>query len=35
MFTNKDIEYRGVYVINCINDRDLRVSSGELQLDNC
>ena len=33
MFTNKDIEYRGVYVINCINDRDLRVSSGELLLE--
>ena len=33
MFSNKDIEYRGVYVINCINDRDLRVSSGELLLE--
>lgn len=33
MFTNKDIEYRGIYVINCINDRDLRVSSGELLLE--
>ena len=33
MFTNKDIEYRGVYVINCINDRELRVSSGELLLE--
>lgn len=33
MFTNKDIEYRGVYVINCINDRALRVSSGELLLE--
>lgn len=33
MFTNKDIEYRGVYVINCISDRDLRVSSGELLLE--
>ena len=33
MFTNKDVEYRGVYVINCINDKDLRVSSGELLLE--
>lgn len=33
MFTNKDIEYRGIYVINCINERDLRVSSGELLLE--
>ena len=33
MFTNKDIEYRGVYVINCISDRDLRVSTGELLLE--
>lgn len=33
MFTNKDIEYRGVYVINCITDRELRVSSGELLLE--
>ena len=33
MFTNKDIEYRGVFVINCINERDLRVSSGELLLE--
>lgn len=33
MFTNKDIEYRGVYVINCVTERDLRVSSGELLLE--
>ena len=33
MFTNKDIEYRSVYVINCIHDRDLRVSNGELLLE--
>lgn len=33
MFTNKDIEYRAVYVINCLSDRDLRVSSGELLLE--
>lgn len=33
MFTNKDIEFRSVYVINCITDRELRVSSGELLLE--
>ena len=33
MFTSKDIKYRGIYVINCINDRDLRVSNGELLLE--
>ena len=33
MFTNKDIEYRSIYVINCIHDRDLRVSNGELLLE--
>lgn len=33
MFTNKDIEYRSVYVINCIHNRDLRVSNGELLLE--
>ena len=33
MFTNKDIQYRGIYVINCITERDLRVSSGELLLE--
>ena len=33
MFTNKDIEFRGVYVINCLTDRDLRVSGGELLLE--
>lgn len=33
MFTNKDIEYRGIYVINCLEERDLRVSSGELLLE--
>lgn len=32
MFTNKDIEYKSVYVINCIHDRDLRVSNGDLLL---
>lgn len=34
MFTNKDIEYRTIYVINCIKDRNLRVSNGELLLEN-
>jgi len=33
MFTSKDIEYRSIYVINCIEDKDLRVSSGELLLE--
>lgn len=33
MFTSKDIEFRSIYVINCIHDRDLRVSSGELLLE--
>ena len=33
MFTNKDIEYRTIYVINCIKDRELRVSNGELLLE--
>ena len=33
MFTNKDIEYRSIYVINCLTDRELRVSSGELLLE--
>ncbi len=33
MFTNKDIEHRTIYVINCIKDRNLRVSNGELLLE--
>lgn len=33
MFTSKDIEFRSVYVINCLKDRELRVSSGELLLE--
>ncbi len=33
MFTNKDITVRSVFVINCIKDRNLRVSSGELLLE--
>lgn len=33
MFTHKDIEHRTVFVINCIKDRSLRVSNGELLLE--
>lgn len=33
MFTNKDIKFRTIFVINCIEDRNLRVSSGELLLE--
>lgn len=33
MFTNKDVEFRSIYVINCLTDRELRVSSGELLLE--
>lgn len=33
MFTHKDIEYRTVFVINCLKERNLRVSSGELLLE--
>lgn len=33
MFTSKDIEFRSIYVINCLTDRELRVSSGELLLE--
>ena len=33
MFTNKDVEYRSIYVINCITNKELRVSSGELLLE--
>lgn len=33
MFTNKDVEHRTVFVINCIKDRNLRVSNGELLLE--
>lgn len=33
MFTNKDIEYRTIFVINCIHERNLRVSNGELLLE--
>lgn len=33
MFTNKDIKFRSIYVIDCIKERNLRVSSGELLLE--
>lgn len=34
MFTHKDIEYRNIFVINCIDDqRTLRVHNGQLQLE--
>lgn len=32
MFTHKDIAYRTVFVINCIKERELKVSNGELLL---
>ncbi len=33
MFTHKDIEYRSVFVINSIEEKNLRVHSGELLLE--
>ena len=33
MFTNKDIELKTIFVINCIENRNLRVSCGELLLE--
>lgn len=33
MFTHKDLEYRTIFVINCIQERSLRVSNGELLLE--
>ena len=33
MFTNKDLEYRSIFVINCLEHRNLRVSNGELLLE--
>ena len=33
MFTHKDIENRTIFVINCIDERSLRVSNGELLLE--
>ena len=33
MFTHKDIEFRTIFVINCLKERNLRVSNGELLLE--
>lgn len=33
MFTHKDMEFRTIFVINCIHERTLRVSNGELLLE--
>lgn len=33
MFTLKDLEFKTIFVINCIQKRNLRVSSGELLLE--
>ena len=33
MFTHKDIEYRSVFVINCLEEKNLRVMGGELLLE--
>lgn len=33
MFTHKDIEFRSIFVINCLEHRTLRVSNGELMLE--
>ena len=33
MFTHKDIEYRSVFVVNCLEKRNLRVMNGELMLE--
>ena len=33
MFTHKDIEYRSIFVINCVEERNLRVMGGELLLE--
>lgn len=33
MFTNKDIEYRTIFVINCFEKRAMRVSCGELLIE--
>lgn len=34
MFTHKDIEYRSIFVVNCIENKNLRVMQGELLLEN-
>ena len=33
MFTNKDIEYRSIFVVNTIEKRALRVMNGALLLE--
>jgi len=33
MFTSKDVLYRTIFVLNCIKERNLRVSNGELLLE--
>jgi len=33
MFTHKDIEYRSIFVVNCLEEKNLRVMSGELLLE--
>src|SRR5690554_6557509 len=33
MFTHKDIEFRSIFVVNCIEKRNLKVSMGELLLE--
>ena len=32
MFTRKDIEFRSIFVINCLEERSFRVQQGELLL---
>lgn len=33
MFTHKDLEFRSIFVINCIDNKSLRVESGSLLLE--
>lgn len=33
MFTNKDLEFKSIFVVNCMEKRVLRVSNGELLLE--
>ena len=33
MFTHKDIQYRAIFIINCLEEKGLRVSNGELLLE--
>jgi len=34
MFTHKDLSYRSIFVINCIENKNLKVQGGELLLEN-